>query len=242
MCRLYTKGLVSADKGNCLSRIGNNQLTDKPLLDKLDLQRARHEIPLIDLDGGETLYGIDSLIYAFGQRNKTIEKILSFSWLRPILQKLYAFISFNRRIIITSPPNRWQLLDLQPEFRAGYRLSFIFFVFSLVTILHYVFNGTLEWSVMALLSGQVGLVALYLWRQKQFSFLETLLDYTGHLAMSLLLGGIIMAIGLAFHLPVSVLIGSSLAISQHFIRAYRLGLNLWLSASFTVIYLLIVFP
>lgn len=241
MCRVYTKGMVAADTSGCLNRIGNDQLTDKALISRLDLQRARHEVPLIDLDGGETLYGVDTWIYAFGQRNHSIEKLLSFRWLRTLLEKVYAFISYNRRIIITSAPGRWQLLDLQPEFRLAYRLTFVLLVLGLVGGLHYVGAGSLDWSVFALLAGQFGLVSLYLWQTKRFPLLETLLDYTGHLAMSLLLGGLVMAIGSAFHWPITVLIGSALTISQHFIRTYRLGLNPWLSASFTLLYLLIVF-
>ncbi|MBD2752318.1 thiol-disulfide oxidoreductase DCC family protein [Spirosoma validum] len=241
MCNLYTKGMVAADTSGCLSRISNEQLTQESILNRLDKQRARHEIPLVDLDGGETLYGVDTWVYAFGQRSHSIEKILSLKWFRAFLEKLYAFISYNRRIIITSAPGRWQLLDLQPEFRLGYRLMFVMLALGLVGGLHYVVAGSLDWSVFALLGGQLSLISLYVWKSKQFPFLETLLDYTGHLAMSLLLGGIVMAIGLAFHWQTSILIGSALTISQHFIRTYRLNLNPWLSASFTVLYLLVVF-
>lgn len=241
MCRLYTKGMVAADNSGTLTRVSSEELTQDELLNRVDKQRARHEIPLVDLDGGETLYGVDTWTYALGQRNQRIEQLLSVRWLRAILEKLYAFISYNRRIIITSAPGRWQLLDLQPEFRLGYRLAFVLLVFGLVGGLHYGVVGSFGWPVFALLGGQLGLVSLYVWLTNRFQFLETILDYMGHLAMSLLLGGIVIALGLAVHWPVSVLIGGALAISQHFIRTYRLGLNPWLSASFTVLYLLVVF-
>ncbi len=240
MCRLYTKGMVAADQSGCLTRISNDQLNQKAILDRVDRQRARHEIPLVDLDGGETLYGVDTWLYAFGRRSHSIEKLLSFKWLKTILEQLYAFISYNRRIIITSAPGRWQLLDLQPEFRLSYRLIFVFVAMSLVGGLHYAVAGSFTWPVFALLIVQLGLVSLYLSLTKRLPFLETLLDYMGHLGMSLLLGGIVIAIGSILHWPGSVLAGSALAISQHFIRQYRLGLNPWLSASFTLLYLLIV--
>ncbi len=241
MCRLYTKGMVVADNSGTLTRVSSEDITPDELLNRVDKQRARHEIPMVDLDGGETLYGVDTWTYAFGQPNHRIEKLLSVEWFRAILEKLYAFISYNRRIIITSAPGRWQLLDLQPEFRLSYRLAFVLVVFSLVGGLHYAVVGSFGWPVFALLGGQLGLVSLYLWLTRQLPFRETLLDYAGHLAMSLLLGGIVIAVGLALHWPVSVLIGGALAISQHFIRTYRLGLNPWLSASFTMLYLLVVF-
>ena len=242
MCRLYTKGMMSADDGGYLTRISNDELTDKTVLDRIDQRRARHEIPLIDLDGGETLYGVDTWIYAVSQRSHQAAKLLSRNWLRVLLQKLYAFVSYNRRIIITSAPGRWQLLDLQPDFRLSYRLAFVLLIMGVVGGLHYAVVGSLEWPVFALLGGQIGLVSLYSWLTKRLQFGETLLDYCGHLGMSLLLGGLVIAISAYLNWPLGLLIGSGLAITQHFIRVYRLGLNPWLSASFTLLYLLVVRP
>lgn len=240
MCRLYTKGMVLADGGSHLTRIGSNQFTDSTVINRIDPQRAKHEIPLIDLDGGETLYGVDTWVYAIGQRSNRMAMLLSRRWLRALLQKLYAFISYNRRIIVTSAPGRWQLLDLQPDFQLRYRLTFVLVVMGLAGSLHHVLFSSFGWPVFTLVGGQFGLVSLYLRLTKRPDFLETLLDYGGHLGMSLLLGGIVMAIGLAWHWPTAILIGAALAISQHFIRVYRLGLNPWVSAAFTVLYLLIV--
>ena len=235
MCRLYTKGMVAADSSGNLSRIGNNVLTQKDLLARLDHQRARHEIPLIDLDGGETLYGVDTWIYAIGQRNKQIKSLLSLNWLKAILQKIYAFISYNRRIIITSAPGRWNLLDLQPDFRSDYRLAFLLVVFSLVGLLFATVNFPV-WlpAALALVVAQLAITCLYLLRHSD-NFLQTMLDYVGHLGMSLLIGGIISAIGVTIGWPGLVLSGYALIIGQHFIRTYRLGLNPWLSVCFTVL-------
>lgn len=72
MCRLYTKGMVAMDTTGSLLRMGSDQFTDKALLSRLDRQRARHELPMIDLDGGETLYGVDTWAYAFGRRSRQL--------------------------------------------------------------------------------------------------------------------------------------------------------------------------
>lgn len=242
MCRLYTKGMALADSGSHLTRIGSNQLTDRAVISRIDPHRAKHEIPLVDLDGGETLYGVDTWIYAIGQRSGQLTNLLSLHWFRAFLQKLYAFISYNRRIIVTSAPGRWQLLDLQPDFRLNYRLAFVLLVMGLAGSLHHVLFSSFGWPVFVLMGGQFSLVSLYIWLTKRPDFLETMLDYCGHLGMSLSLGGIVMATGMAWHWPTAILIGGALAISQHFIRVYRLGLNPWLSASFTALYLLIVLP
>ncbi|GAB4037834.1 hypothetical protein [Spirosoma jeollabukense] len=242
MCKLYTKGMVAADTTGNLTRIGSGQLT-QDTINRIDPQRARHEIPLVDLDGGDTLYGVDTWIYAFGQRNKQIENLLSMHWLKVILQKLYAFISYNRRIIITSAPGRWQLFDLQPEFRIGYRIAFILVVFGLI-------GGLLAttifpvWvpAVVALIVSQLIVTSLYLFSLHSDDFLQIILDYAGHLGMSVLIGCLLSAIGLTTGWTLLVPVGYALMIGQHFIRTYRLGLNPWLSVCFTVLFFVLLRP
>ncbi|MCX6217258.1 hypothetical protein [Spirosoma sp.] len=242
MCKVYTKGMVSGDHSGSLTRMGSGQLTQE-LIARLDPQRAKHEIPLVDLDGGQTLYGVDTWLYAFGQRSKSVAKLLSLRWLKAVLQKLYAFISYNRRIIITSAPGRWNLLDLQPDFHAGYRLAFIIVISSLIGGLFSAINFPI-WlpAAIALVLGQLTIVGLYLLRQQPDTFGQTMLDYVGHFGMSLLLGSLVSSLLLIIGHPTLVPLGYALMIGQHYIRTYRLGLNPWLSVCFTVLVFLLILP
>ncbi|MFD2571723.1 hypothetical protein ACFSUS_13845 [Spirosoma soli] len=242
MCRLYTKGMVAVNSSGDLIRISNAQLTQETI-NRLDTQRARHEIPLVDLDGGETIYGVDTWTYAFSNWNKSVGKLLSLKPLRALFKKLYAFISYNRRIIITSAPGRWNLLDLQPDFHAGYRIAFILVVFGIISGLFATVSLPI-WppAVLALVVVQLTIACLYLLRQHTDSFLQRMLDYTGHLGMSLLLGGAISAIGIVAGYTALIPIAYALTLGQHFIRTYRLGLNPWLSVCFTALVLLLIFP
>ncbi|QDK81659.1 hypothetical protein EXU85_24825 [Spirosoma sp. KCTC 42546] len=236
MCRLYTKGMVAADTSGCLTRVSSSKLPPELVINRLDKQRARHEIPMIDLDGGETLYGVDTWIYAVGQMNQQLQKLLSLNWLKLMLQKIYAFISYNRRIIITSPPGRWQLLDLQPDFHAGQRLAFILFIFGLTTSLWFSGNSSAWPPALFLVTvGQLAAVKLYLLTQPSANTTETVLDYTGHLGMSLFLGVLIISISSLVGWQILGLVGYALMIGQHFIRTYRLGLSPWLSIWFTTL-------
>ncbi|RIV18516.1 hypothetical protein DYU11_28505 [Fibrisoma montanum] len=235
MCRAYTKGLAAINKD--LERIPNNAVTDASILNRLDYQRARHEIPMVDLNGGETLYGVDTWLYLLGERGRILGGLSPLRWLKRLLNVLYAFISYNRRIIVPVRPGRWSLLELQPEFHLSYRLLFIGLVFGLVAGLHYVCHGMVPWLAPVLLGLQIGLVSAYLYVTKHPDFTETLLDYCGHAGMSLLLGGFILTMGLTTGWLVLLPIGYALTVGQHFIRSYNLGLNPWLSVSFTVIYL-----
>ncbi|QMW03687.1 hypothetical protein [Spirosoma foliorum] len=241
MCKLYTKGMVAADTSGCLTRLSNGELPNSSIISRLDQQRARHEIPLIDLDGGETLYGVDTWIYAFGHHNQKLARLLSLRWFRAILQKLYAFISYNRRIIITAAPRRWQLLDLQPDFHAGQRLAFILITFSLTSWLWLLGHSTI-WPLAVVIIGQLATARLYLLTQPSVNTLETALDYTGHLGMSVLIGEIIITSSAITSWPTLSLVGYSLMIGQHFIRAYRLGLSPWLSVWFTILVFALLLP
>ena len=241
MCRVYTKGLVAADPNGSLSRISHDKLTDRELINRLDQQRARHEIPMIDLDGGKTLYGIDTWLYTLGQHSQQLKKLFSFGWVRLVLQKIYAFISYNRRIIITSAPGRWQLLDLQPDFQLSYRLLFILLVLGISGVLFSTMHQSFE-PVVALVAGQLLSVTLYVCVFKPGHFPETVLDYSGHLGMSLLIGGLFIKVGQLTNVPAFLLTGYALLIGQHFIRTYRLGLNPWISVWFTALVFLLLHP
>lgn len=238
MCRLYTKGMVATSQDGCMARVGSNQLADREIISRIDPQRARHEIPMIDLDGGETIYGINTWAYAFGHKSRRLTYLLSLRWLRSTLQHLYAFISYNRRIIITSAPGRWQLLDLQPEFRLSYRIPFVLLIFGLVGILFSVIYGSV-WIATILIVSSLLFVSLFLALTQSANAAETWLDYAGHLGMSLLIGGVLMFISLRLGWSPLALVGQALTIGQHFIRAYRLGLNPWLSVVFTTSLLLV---
>lgn len=242
MCRLYTKGMVAADASGCLTRLSSSQLTQETI-NRVDRQRARHEIPLVDLDGGETLYGVDTWIYAFGKQNRHLKKLLSLDWIKSCLQLLYAFISYNRRIIITSAPGRWNLLDLQPDFRLGYRLAFIIAIFGLVSLLAAVVHFPV-WppAFLLLLVSQVFISCIYIAKCHNDNFHQTMLDYTGHLGMSLFIGGFVSALGLIMNWSALVQIGCALIIGQHFIRGYRLGLSPWLSVCFASLFFLLIVP
>jgi predicted DCC family thiol-disulfide oxidoreductase YuxK len=60
MCALYTKGFVKWQLLDKENRISFAQLDNQIFIERVDWYRARHEIPLVDLQGGQTLYGLES--------------------------------------------------------------------------------------------------------------------------------------------------------------------------------------
>lgn len=121
MCQLYTQGFVQAGMLKPENRIAFTCLPAQ-YAPQIDLDRSRHEIALLDVQGGKTLYGLDSLLYMIGTRLPTLARIARFAPFYFFFKALYALVSYNRRVIIQAKPKAF---DCAPDFHAGYRLAFI---------------------------------------------------------------------------------------------------------------------
>jgi hypothetical protein len=125
MCQAYTLAFVKTgmldDNGRAAYQ---NEFTNFcPLIDK---QRAVNEIALVNLESGEVTYGIKSLFKIIGNACPAFSPLFSlrpFAWL---MSKLYAFISYNRRVIIPAPINSASFA-YQPSFKIQYRIAYLLF-------------------------------------------------------------------------------------------------------------------
>lgn len=131
MCRAYTGAFTQL--GWLSERIPFSSVP-KDLLEKIDVDRGRHEIPLYDTQNGQVIYGLDALFLIIGSR---------FPYLRPILKnrafyffwkQIYWIITYNRRIIAGSqaPLTGW---DCAPDRHLGYRWLYIAFMTGLACFL-----------------------------------------------------------------------------------------------------------
>ena len=121
LCRAYTAGFVRL--GWLKHRTGFAEASPR-LLQGLDLDRARHEIPLYDQVTGETLYGLDALFFLIGRRFPWCRPLFRLRAFRAALYTLYQIITFNRRIIAgsTSPAAGF---DCAPDVNRFYRWVYI---------------------------------------------------------------------------------------------------------------------
>ena len=134
LCAAYTKGFVSAgliDKENRK----NFTTIDPDLLALLDQQRCPNEIPVIDFDSKEVLYGIDAITSILQTRIPAIKELVKLKCIKWPLDKLYKLISYNRRVIVASKMTRGNF-DCTPDFNYKYRLAFmaIFLVFNTIML------------------------------------------------------------------------------------------------------------
>lgn len=123
MCQAYSQGFV---KLGTLTPQGRVSLmdADQATLAKVDIDRARHEIPLVDTQTGEVLYGVDALASIIGNMVPALATLSTKTWAKAPFRPLYSFISYNRRVIAgtgNSPCGR----DYAPDFNLGWRIALI---------------------------------------------------------------------------------------------------------------------
>lgn len=121
LCNAYTGAFVKM--GWLDRRAGFAQATPE-MLQHLDLDRARHEIPLLDTQTGETLYGLDALFLILGARYPVLRPLFARRFFRAALREFYQIITYNRRIIAGSRAPG-QGFDCAPDVNFFYRRLYI---------------------------------------------------------------------------------------------------------------------
>ena len=133
MCKLYTKAIVKAGVLDGDGRIAYQEVTEQacPMVDR---QRAVNEIALINHRTGEVTYGIESLFKVMAVVMPGLRFLFSFEPFVWLMAKIYAFISYNRRVIVP-PQTNADRFQLQPTFRLGYRIAYIVFAWFAVGLI-----------------------------------------------------------------------------------------------------------
>ncbi|NRB46257.1 MAG: DUF393 domain-containing protein [Saprospiraceae bacterium] len=216
MCKWYTGAFVQANLLKSANRISFGELNDSPLAEQIEMQRSKHEIPLVDLDGGETIYGVDSLVHLLQPRFPMIGKLMQVPALSYLVRKLYQFISYNRGIMAPSYPT-YRKYDCTPDFHLGYRLLLVLLLGGIGSYL--VYATLIPYSELKfILLAALGLFVLGIpFGSKHYA------SYLGHLSVVLFLSGLILLLGKIIPLLAPVFIGVAAAIFLwQFIRRYRI--------------------
>lgn len=149
MCNLYTKAFIHTGMLDSNGRQAYQQLADD-ICPYVDRQRAVNEIALIDRANGQVSYGIHSLFKIIGLSFPFFNPLFSFKPFVWFMSKLYAFISYNRRVIIPASPDH---STIQPTFKKHYRIAYLVFT--------WFFTGFILSHFAPLLSGLVPLGPAY---------------------------------------------------------------------------------
>ncbi|WP_448701423.1 DUF393 domain-containing protein [Mucilaginibacter sp. AW1-3] len=128
MCSVYTKALVNTGLLEAQGREAYQQIQPAacPMVDR---QRAVNEIALVNQTTGEVVYGIESLFKLFGAAVPVLKPLFTFAPFVWLMSKVYAFFSYNRRVII--PVKATNAYQLQPTFKLDYRIAYLLFTWLL---------------------------------------------------------------------------------------------------------------
>jgi hypothetical protein len=126
-CSIYTKAFVNT---GLLGQSGraSYQETPEAACPLVDRQRAVNEIALVNQTTGEVTYGIQSLFKVFGVAVPFLQPLFGFKPFVWLASKAYAFISYNRRVIIPATSEQY---TYQPIFKLKYRVAYLLFTWML---------------------------------------------------------------------------------------------------------------
>ena len=123
LCQAYTEGFVQLGWLMPENRIGfANAPAD--IIAHIDINRARHEIPLYDRETKQTIYGKEALFFIIGEQIPIVRPLFQFSLFRGLIYVLYQIITYNRRIIAGSKAPKTGF-DCAPDFNLTYRWVYI---------------------------------------------------------------------------------------------------------------------
>ncbi len=228
LCVAYTEGFI---KSGMLDNEGRYpfQKIDEFKQSNLNTKRAVNEIALVDKQTQKVTYGLASLLKIIGTSFPMVERVGNQPIINYLLKKLYSFVSYNRKVIVSKKQNSTIANQCEPAFNYKYRLLYI--AFAAITSA-YILTAFVAALPMVQLTTNFGfeLLAVLLQIPFQLVFLQEkdtkiMLNYTGHLITVSLIGALllppILFINYVFALPVHILLTTFLMVVAFMIFLHK---------------------
>lgn len=200
MCRLYTHAFVASGMLGAGGRAAyqDSMETACPYIDR---QRAVNEIALVNLENGEVSYGVSSLFKVIGNACPAFAPLFACKPFKWLMSKIYAFISYNRRVIIPAGKSEG-MYAYQPSFKLQYRIAWLLFTWVLTSLVLtgyvHLLKGFIPqggpWREYFICGGQIlfqGVVISTFARKKMW-------NYLGNMMTISFAGSLLLAIGIEF--------------------------------------------
>lgn len=133
LCVCYTGAFVRWGLLKAAERQPFSTATDE-WLQKIDMEKAKNEIPYIDLQSGQVVYGIDAMLEILKRKLPFVKPIGKWPPVYWMLRRLYQFISFNRKVIVAKRCGSGAI-DCEPAFSCRWRWIFMLVFLTLNTLL-----------------------------------------------------------------------------------------------------------
>jgi hypothetical protein len=196
MCAWYTGIFVNNQMLTPNGRMGFTEVAQSKLLPQLDLNRARHEIPLVDTNGGATLYGLDAMVHVIGSRFPLVKWLLGIKPINAFFKQFYHFISYNRRVIAGTAKSKVGI-DCTPDVNLTYRLAYIVFALLATIGIGIAFGNTLAadatLSILLVASTWMAFAPAGMFMESKR------LDYLGNIATIMLIGALALLPSILVH-------------------------------------------
>jgi len=141
LCTWYSGLFVKYGFLNAHGRKPFSTLDDK-LLAKIDFDKSKNEIPLLDTSTHKVVYGIDALLEILDQKIPFIKATGNFAPLKWVLKRIYKLVSFNRKVIVAKKCGPASI-DCSPDYNYLYRFIFMAVCLVLNTLMLYPFQYNL---------------------------------------------------------------------------------------------------
>lgn len=243
MCKAY---------GYCFTKLGIiSEDTVRPYQDietdfskDIDMERARNEIALLDTESRKSVYGLNAMIKIVSHNSELLRLILNFGPIHFVLNLIYKFISYNRKIVIPIDSTVGCGKSCAPDFHLGYRWAYLIFtaIFTGVVLSNYFttifshFKLTQLWYTEFIICfAQIvwqGLLARILAKGKVMDYLGNMSSVSNmgaFLLLPMLLLSNFFASWSILLIYFAIVVG--LMFFEHIIRCKLLGISKWMTVS-----------
>lgn len=223
------------------------QQVDQSIFDKIDEEKAKSEIALLNENNSQVYYGIDAMIHILFPKKGIFYRILMSKPIYFLLRNFYGFISYNRHVIAGGSHTDYSRTCI-PETHKMYRWSYILLVALLTAVIVNSFTVQLDqaigmehqfWREYLVCFGQIS------WQFVAVGWIDRSkrLDYLGNMSTVSMIGALlllpIILIASFINIPalgLLLLFGCVVGIMfiLHVRRAKQLGLPFIVSISWVI--------
>jgi hypothetical protein len=250
MCDLYTGAFVKTGMLDKKGRAPFSGASDL-LMQTVDKKRACNEIALVDNASGEVTYGIESLFRIIANSAPFLKPLFNQGWFSLAMQKLYSFISYNRKVII--PGKTYESGQVcTPSFNLTYRIAYIIMAWLVSSYILNHYSALLVPLVPAsnfyrefmICGGQILFQAIIICILRK----DRVIHYLGNMMTISLAGSLLLAIAIPLKMFINeplffagyFMIVVGLMFMEHLRRIKLLGIHAFATASWVLYRLLVL--
>lgn len=139
LCRTYTHAFIHTGMLDANGREAYQQMNEATCA-LIDKERARNEIALVNRTTGEVEYGVSGILKVIGENYPVFKPLFRHRAFLFIMTKIYAFISYNRKVIMPGNPHD----TCNPDLNRAYRWAYLFITWLVTSVILSRYSATLN--------------------------------------------------------------------------------------------------